>query len=362
MLQKSRWAWLLAVLAVFSLVAAACGDDEDEGGSGSDDTSADGGGSAEGEVNISGSSTVEPISTRVAEFLEETNDAILVNVDGPGTGDGFALFCAGETDISDASRPIKEEEVTTCEENGIEFIELEVAYDGLSVLTNPENADVTCLTTQDLYALMGPESEDVGNWSDAQALAEELGSSTTFPDASFDISAPGQESGTYDAFIELALADTVEARLAEGKIPAAADDPESPESEIREFPGQADDAVIISGIEGSPSSFGWVGFAFAEGAGDGVKELEVDAGDGCVGPTVETIADGSYPLSRSLYIYVSVPALEDNAALAEYVDFYLSDEGMAAVADVGYVDMSAEDLEAARATWEARTTGTTAGG
>src|SRR5262245_37797747 len=191
MWKKSRWAWLVALLAVFSLFAAACGDDDD---SSSDDGSSDDSGvgdGASGTVEISGSSTVEPISSAVADLLAAQNDQIAVNVDGPGTGDGFALFCEGETDISDASRPIDEEEIAACEENGIEFIELEIALDGLTVMTNPENADVECLSTADLYALMGPESEDVQNWSDAQALADELGSSTTFPDADFEISAPG---------------------------------------------------------------------------------------------------------------------------------------------------------------------------
>jgi phosphate transport system substrate-binding protein len=368
MVKKSRWAWLLALLAVFSLFAAACGSDDDED-AGTDDTSEDGGdggedgeGGAEGEVVISGSSTVEPISTRVAELLEEENPNILVDVDGPGTGDGFQLFCTGETDISDASRPISAEEVAACEDAGIDFIELEVAYDGLSVLTNPENADITCLTLEDIYALMGPESEDVANWSDAQELAAELGSSTEFPDASLDISAPGQESGTYDAFIELALEGIAEARFEEGVLEADPEDPEAPAALIREFPGQPDDNVIISGIEGSPSSFGWVGFAFAEGAGEEVKELEVDAGDGCIAPTIETIADGSYPLSRSLYIYVSVPALEENPALQEYVDFYLSDAGLAAVGEVGYVDLDEATLEATRGVWEAQETGTRDGG
>jgi phosphate transport system substrate-binding protein len=366
MFTKSRWAWFLAVLAVFSLFAAACGDDDGEDTS-SDDTSEDGGdgsegGGAEGEVVISGSSTVEPISTRVAELLEEENPDILVDVDGPGTGDGFQLFCAGETDISDASRPISAEEVAACEENGIEFVELEVAFDGLSVLTNPANADVTCLTLEDIYALVGPESEDVESWADAQELASELGSSTELPDAPLEISAPGQESGTYDAFIELALEGIAEARFEEGALEADPEDPEAPAALIREFPGQSDDNIIISGIEGSDSSFGWVGFAFAEGAGDGVKELEVDAGDGCIAPSIETIADGSYPLSRSLYIYVSLPALEENPALQEYVDFYLSEAGLAAVSEVGYVDLDADTLAATQAVWEAQETGTRDGG
>lgn len=359
MITKSRWAWLLAVLAVFSLFAAACSDDDDEG-TDTDDTAedggdgGDGGAGAEGEVLISGSSTVEPISTRVAEFLEEVNPGIAVDVDGPGTGDGFQLFCGGETDISDASRPIKEEEAASCEENGVEFIELRVAYDGLAVMTNAANDAIDCLSFEDMYALVGPESSDVSNWSDAQELAAELGSDTTFPDASLDLSAPGQESGTYDTFVELALEGIGEARVEEGVIDG--------ETFVRDFPGQADDNIILQGIEGSDSSFGWVGFAFGVNASDAVKLLEVDAGDGCVAPSNETIADGSYPLARLLYIYVSVPALDDNPALAEYVDFYMSDAGMAAVADVGYVDLDEASLEEARTVWADRTTGTRDGG
>src|SRR5829696_5298823 len=165
----------MAVLAVFSLLAAACSD-VDDGETRSDDSSE--GGDVSGNVVVSGSSTVEPISIGVAEaFAEEAPDAN-VDVDGPGTGDGFELFCAGETDVSDASRPIDAEEIAACQENGVEFIELEVGIDGLSVLTSPANDAVTCLTFADLYALVGPESEGVENWSDAQALTAELGSST----------------------------------------------------------------------------------------------------------------------------------------------------------------------------------------
>src|SRR5262245_17409259 len=351
MWKKSRWAWLVALLAVFSIFAAACGDDDDSSSDdGSSDDSGDGDG-ASGTVEISGSSTVEPISSAVADLLAAQNDQIAVNVDGPGTGDGFALFCDGETDISDASRPIKDEEAATCEENGIDYIELEIGFDGLTVMTNPANDTITCLTKADLYALMGPESADVNNWSDAQALAEELGSTTTFPDLPMEISAPGEESGTYDAFIELALQSTVDERFEAGDIPASPDDPESPEASIRQYPGQSDDNVIIQGIEGADGSFGWVGFAFAEGAGEGVKEIEIDGGDGCVAPSAETIADASYPLSRSLYIYVNTAKAAENPAVAAYVDFYLND-GIEAVTDAGYVALPADRIQATRDAWE----------
>jgi phosphate transport system substrate-binding protein len=315
-----------------------------------------------GRLSVSGSSTVEPISTRMAELFEDVTPEILVDVDGPGTGDGFQLFCNHEVDIADASRPIKAEEVALCADNGVEFIELEVAYDGLTVLTNAENSTVECLGLADLYALVGPEAAEVGNWRDAEPLARELGSATELPDASFDLHAPGQESGTYDAFIELALKDITEERFEAGHIEPSADDPDEPEAMIREFPGQPDDNVILSGIAGSDSSLGWVGFAFAEGAGDDVKELAIDGGAGCIEPTAGTIADGSYPLSRSLYIYVNADAAREDPALAEYVDFYLSDAGQAAVPEVGYVTLDAASLAATRQVWEARETGTRDGG
>jgi phosphate transport system substrate-binding protein len=346
-----RLTWLLAVLAVLALVGAACSDDDDTTETGS--TSGDAG-SVSGSVDISGSSTVQPISTRVAELFEDAGNDVETTVDGPGTGDGFQLFCSGETDISDASRPIKEEEIADCEANDIEFIELEVAFDGITVLTNPANETVECLTPEDMYALVGPESQGKSNWSDAQALATELGSTTQFPSARLDITAPGTESGTYDAFIELALLDVAEARVEAGAI--SEDDAETTRPD---YTSQSNDNAILQGIEASNSSFGWVGFAFAEEAGDSVKELEVDAGDGCVAPSIETIADGSYPLSRSLYIYVNKAKADESEALRAYVDFYLTDEGLVtAVEEVGYVPLPTDRAEATRQIWADQTTGT----
>jgi phosphate transport system substrate-binding protein len=349
----------MAVLAIFSLSAAACSDDDDGGTSADDSVAEDGQDSGEaadvsGEVVVSGSSTVEPISIAVAESFAEVAPDVDVSVDGPGTGDGFELFCNGETDISDASRPIEAEEIEACEANGVEFIELEVAIDGLSVLTNPANEVVECLTFNDLYALVGPESEGFANWSDGQELASELGSSTELPDAALDITAPGEESGTYDSFIEIALGDPAEARVEAGAITE-----DEAETTRPDYTSQADDNAIITGIEGSDSSFGWVGFAFAEEAGDGVKEIEIDGGDGCVGPTAETIADGSYPLSRSLYIYVSKASADDNPAVAAYVDYYLGD-GIGAVEEVGYVSIPEDRLATSQETWDARQVGSLA--
>jgi len=358
-LKKKPFAWL-SLFLVFGLLAAACGDDDDSAAT--DDTEADGGDATsgadcpadvEGDVNISGSSTVEPISAAVGEKLLDCS-GIGATVDGPGTGDGFALFCTGETDISDASRPISEEEMATCADNGVEFIELRVAFDGISVLTNPANEDVECVSFADLYALIGPESQGFDNWSDGQAIATELGSTTVLPDADLSLTAPGAESGTYDSFLEIVLGDVSEARLEAGKISE-----DQVETARTDYASQADDTAIISAMEAEDTPLGWVGFAFAEEAGDEVKEVLVSAEPGgeCIEPTAETISDGSYPISRPLFIYVNAANAESSPAVAGYVDYYLSDEGIASVSEVGYVDLPADQLEASRAIWEAKTTG-----
>jgi phosphate transport system substrate-binding protein len=360
---RSKTLKFASVALAAGLVLTACGDDEDDPDTGSESTEGTGGGEgavgeSEGSIFISGSSTVEPISSLVADLFNEAGSPAQVDVEGPGTGDGFELFCNGESDISDASRPIQAEEVEACEANGIEFIELEVAFDGLTVLTNPANDAVECLTPADLYSLVGPESEGFDNWSDGAEIAAALGSSTELPDADLDITAPGTESGTYDAFAELALGGPSEERAASGDITE-----DQVETIRSDYASQSDDNAIIAGIEGSDTSFGWVGFAFAEGAGDSVKEVAIDGGDGCVEPSIETIADGSYPLSRSLYIYVNAGTIEENPALGEFVDFYMTDDSLtAAVEEAGYVPLPDDRRTAAQGVWEAKTTGTTAGG
>jgi phosphate transport system substrate-binding protein len=361
---KKKTAWL-SLLLVFGLAAAACGDDDTETGSDSTESADTGNAGAaadcpadEGDVIVSGSSTVEPISVRVGELLEDCGSGVLATVDGPGTGDGFQLFCGGETDISDASRPIKEEEIAACEDAGIEFIELKVGIDGIAVMTSPDN-EVECLSFADLYALIGPESEGFESWSDAQELATSLGSTTTFPDASLDITAPGEESGTYDSFNEIVFKAISEERAESGDISE-----DEVETTRKDYSSQADDNAIISGIEGSSSSLGWVGFAFAEEAGDEVTEIAIskEPGGECIAPSAETIADTSYPISRNLYIYVNKAQAEEIPAVAAYVDYYLSDAGIAAVDEVGYVALATEDLDATRAVWAAMETGTRDGG
>ncbi|HEX5148172.1 MAG TPA: substrate-binding domain-containing protein [Candidatus Limnocylindrales bacterium] len=326
----------LALAATF--LVAACG-----GGSTAPAQSQAAGGGVSGAILVSGSSTVEPISTGVAEAFKAANPGFDFSIEGPGTGDGFKKFCAGETDISDASRKIKDEEAKACADAGIEYVELKVAIDGMSVLTSVNNTAVSCLSLADLYALVGPESTGFAKWSDAAAIAKELGSNTVLPDADLTITGPGEESGTFDSFVELAIAKTAESR---GQDTTTRPD----------YTASSNDNAIIDGIAGSDTSLGWVGFAFAEDNKDKVSEIQVakDVNGTCVAPTPETIADGSYPLSRDLYIYVNTAKAAENPAVVGYVDYYLADGTIDSVLEiVPYVGLKPEALAETRAAWEA---------
>jgi phosphate transport system substrate-binding protein len=328
-----------ASISMLALIATACGSNggtgSGNGGTGDDLT---------GSILVSGSSTVQPITDLVAELFIEQAPDVQISVDGPGTSDGFVLFCDGETDVQDASRAISEEEIAACQANGVEYAELEVAFDGITVMTNPANT-IECLTTADLYALMGPESEGFESWSDANGLARELGGTDSFPDSPLEITAPGEESGTYDAFLELAGFEDFGVAHGLSEDAAAVMRPD--------YQSSANDNVILQAIEGTPSALGYVGFAYAEEGGDTVKEVAVDAGDGCIAPSRETIADGSYPLSRSLHIYVNKAKAAQNPALKAFVDYYVSDDGLTlAVTEAGYVELPQDRIDNTRSTWE----------
>jgi phosphate transport system substrate-binding protein len=325
------------ILATVAVVGAACSSDSSSSGSGS------GGAPLTGSINISGSSTVLPISQLVTEEFHSSNPDVQTSVDGPGTGDGFVLFCDGKTDISDASRPIEDDEKKACEKGGVNFVELKIGLDGITVMTNPANSAVTCLNDGDLYALFGPQSEGIDTWSGADSLAKEVGGTGNFPDLPLAITAPGEESGTYDAFIELAgIEDTA---LSQG---VSEDDAATLRPDYQSSPN---DNVIIQAMENDQSGLGFVGFAYADQQGESIKKLQIDGGDGCVEPSTDTIADGSYPLSRSLYIYVNTDKVASSPALKAFVDFYLSDEGIQAVVDSDYVAIPQDQLDATRQAW-----------
>ena len=266
----------LALLFAFTLIAAACGDDD--------------GGEAggEGEIVISGSSTVEPISINVAESYREVEPDVNISVTGPGTGDGFKAFCAGETDISDASRRIKDEEVTDCEANGIDWVELKVGIDRdrRDDLRREQRRGVPLLRRP--LRPRRPRVDRLHELSDANGIAGEVGNGGLH-DAELVISAPGTESGTYDSFVEIVLEGIAEER---GQEATTRPDDSS----------AADDNVIIETIKSNPTSFGWVGFAFADLA-DGVTLIPIaaDAGGACIEPNPETIASNEYPISRDLF-------------------------------------------------------------
>jgi phosphate transport system substrate-binding protein len=328
---------VMTALIVLSLISAACGDD---------------GGESITRIAISGSSTVEPISARVAQAYNDIpeNSSVAIAVDGPGTSDGFVLFCNGETDISDASRAIKQAELDTCIANGVEPIEIKVAIDGLSVVTSVNNDQISCLDFGDLYALLGAESVGFDNWSDADTLAAELaaarlgGSHAPYPDAPLVVTAPGEESGTFDSFIEIVLEGTADERSADAEPRL-------------DYQASANDDVIIDGVSRNATSLGWVGYAFYVNNADTVKALEIDGGDGCVAPTPATIASGEYPISRPLFIYVNAARLDEKPRLAEFVDFYLGEAGNAAVDGAGYVRLTDEERATWKANWDARNVG-----
>ena len=333
--------WLFALIAAVALVAAACGDDDDSSDPATTSPT-DASQTIAGDVNISGSSTVEPISVRVAELFEDVEPGVDVTVDGPGTGDGFRLFCTGETDISDASRQIKDSEAEDCAENDINWIELRVGIDGIAVMANNDNP-LDCVSFADLYALVGPESQGIGNWADGQDLADELGTSTQLPDADLDVFGPGEESGTFDSFIELVLEDIADERGQDATTRV-------------DYSANANDNVILQGITSNSGSLGWVGFAYAVNADD-VKLLQVDGGDGCVSANSSTIASGEYPISRSLYIYVNADEAASNPALRAYVDYYMSEGLDVAVSEVGYVLLTEDFRQQTRSNWDSRTVG-----
>jgi phosphate transport system substrate-binding protein len=355
---RNGWRSLLGISVALVFVLAACQSNtgsESEPAEESEPamTEGDGGTGASGEVVSIGSSTVEPIMSIALEDFAAENPDVTYEVDGPGTGDGFAIFCEDGSDIANASRAINEEEAATCADAGIEYVELKIGIDGLSVITSPDNADVTCLSFGDLYALLGPESQGFANWSDADALAEEVGADfgeihAPYPDAPLDITAPGEESGTYGSFIEIALGDPAEARLEAGAIAE-----EEAETLRPDYQASADDNVIIENIAGSGSSLGFVGFAFADQNADAVKTLEVDGGDGCVAPDPETIASGEYPIARDLFIYVNTARADENAAVVAFVDWLLTD-GIGSVEEADYVALDEAALEETRSAWDGR--------
>jgi phosphate transport system substrate-binding protein len=278
-------------------------------------------GALSGSIEVDGSSTVYPITEAIAEEFQIIHPETRVTVGVSGTGGGFKRFCAGEIDISDASRPIKDEEAQECATNGISFREIRVAWDGLSIVTNPSNDFVDCLTVDELKKIWEPGST-VSDWSQVRA---------GFPSKELALYGPGTDSGTFDYFTEEIVGEEDASRA--------------------DYTASEDDNVLVQGIEGDPDALGYFGFAYYEENADRLRLLGVDGGQGCVSPSVETIESGTYaPLSRPLFLYVSDQALAKPQVEA-FLQFALS-EGAALVRQVGYIALRPEQYDEERAKLE----------
>jgi phosphate transport system substrate-binding protein len=279
-----RYAGPAAVALALTFGLAACGGQQGSAGEG-----------VSGAVKVDGSSTVEPLSSAAAELYAQQQPSVQVTVGSSGTSGGFEAFCAGRTDISDASRPIEAEEEQVCKKAGIEYTELQVANDALTVVAN-KNVPVDCITTQQLKKIWSPSAEGkVTNWKQVDP---------SFPDMPLKLFGPGTDSGTFDYFTE-------EINGEEGVS--------RPDYEASE-----DDNVLVEGVANTPGGMGYFGYTYYEEDTDKLKALEVDSGNGCVAPSPETAQSGEYtPLARPLFIYVNNKSYADKPQVASYVDFYI---------------------------------------
>jgi phosphate transport system substrate-binding protein len=262
-----------------------------------------------GLIEIDGSSTVFPITQAVAEEFNKIHQEVQIPVGVSGTGGGMKRFTVGETSISDASRPIKDKEANATKENGIDFVEVTVAYDGLSIMVNLKNTWVECLTIEHLNKLWRPDNP-VNKWNELDP---------SWPDKTINLYGPGTDSGTFDYF-------TNEVNGDEGVSRA-------------DFVASEDDNVLVIGIAGDKNALGYFGYAYYIENKDKLKIIPIDGGTGCITPSIDTIANGTYkPLSRPLFIYVNTDHLVNRTEVSAFLDFYLN-EGRPLVAEVGYVPL-----------------------
>lgn len=278
------------------------------------------------EIKVDGSSTVLPISEAVAEEFKKENAALNVSVGKSGTGGGFKKFIAKEIDIADASRPIEQKEIDGAKAAGVEFIELPVAYDGLSVVVNAKNTWAADLKTDELKKIWASDSK-ISNWKDVRP---------GFPDKALKLFGPGTDSGTFDYFTE-----AIDGKKGNSRA---------------DYTASEDDNVLVKGVSGDEGSLGYFGVAYYEENKDSLKLVGIDAGKGAQLPTAENIASGVYaPLSRPLFIYVSKSAAE-KPEVAKFVGFYL-DHAAELVKAAGYVPLPASAYVLVKKRFEAKTAG-----
>ncbi len=269
-----------------------------------------------GDIKIDGSSTVYPVTEAVAEEFRMVHPDVRVTVGVSGTGGGFKKFGRGETDISDASRPIKEKEAMICEDNGISYVGLSVAYDGLAVIINPENDWVDHFTVEELNKIWHPDAQNnVKYWSQVRE---------GWPEEELHLFGPGTASGTYDYFAEVICGKKIGTR--------------------GDYTASEDDHVLVQGVATDKYGLGFFGLAYYEANKEKLKLVGVDNGNGAVLPSMETVSNGTYnPLARPIFIYVNNSAKE-RKEVKEFVSFYLENAG-GLVSDVGYIPLTKEEYK-----------------
>jgi phosphate transport system substrate-binding protein len=286
---------------------AACGGDDGGGG----------GGNLSGTIRIDGSSTVGPLTEAAAELFREENPDVRITVGISGTGGGFEKFCAGETEISDASRQIEQEEIDACRKKGISYDEIQIANDGLAVVVNPENDWAQCLTTAELKKIW-EKGSNVENWNQVRGA---------FPDERMRLFGAGTDSGTFDYFTEAINGEEGNSRS--------------------DYSPSEDDNVTVQGVAGGRGNLGYFGLSYALQNEGRVTAIQVDGGDGCVEPTRETVQDGSYqPLSRPLFIYPSKQAAQ-RPEVREFLKFY-ADNYQAIAEQAQFVPLTPEQAQNAK--------------
>jgi phosphate transport system substrate-binding protein len=303
-----RFLLVIGLLAVLVLTGCGRSGGDENGGGASGDLS--------GQILVDGSSTVGPFVTAAAERFRNEESGVQVTVGISGTGGGFERFCRGETDLSNASRPIKDEEIEACEKDGVEYVELQIANDGIANVVNSANDWATCLTVEQLNAIWKPGSK-VDSWDDVDPK---------FPNEKLTLAGPGTDSGTFDFFTDVINGEEGASRT--------------------DFNASENDNVIVQAVSGDKGGLGYFGLSYAEQNEGKLKTLDVDGGEGCVAPTRETVQSGEYkPLSRPLFVYVKKDVL-DRPEVSAFVDFMLDNQEE--IAGNLFVPLTAEQLEKAR--------------
>ena len=319
--------FLLALaIGLLAFAAAGCGRSDTQSASAAGPGTTSGGPKLSGRIEADGSSTVGPLVTAAAEDFQAQNAGVQVTVGISGTGGGFERFCKGETDISDASRPIKpDEEAPVCQKNGIDYTEIQVANDGIAIVVNKENTWATCLTVDQLKKIWEPDSK-VKNWNQVDP---------SFPDQAMTLAGPGTDSGTFDFFTGTINGEGGASRT--------------------DYQASEDDNVTVQAVEGDKGGLGYFGLSYFEQNQSNLNDVQVNGGAGCVSPTSETVQDGSYtPLSRPLFIYVKNTSLMKPEVKA-FVK-YLLDNEPALTKKALFVPMTDAQAQKSQATFQAATT------